>query len=103
MTDQRKETGAGRPPTPLPPPLAGRCRGPRAALRLDRVQKRWATALLVLMLALFAVDLALPPPLERVRDVSPVVLDRNGQWLSAYTTRDGRWRLAARLDEIDPE
>ncbi|MES1156854.1 MAG: penicillin-binding protein 1C [Alphaproteobacteria bacterium] len=54
------------------------------------------------MLAVFALDLAFPPPLERVRNVSPVVLDRDGDWLVAFTTH-GRWRLAARLDEIDPE
>ena len=46
--------------------------------------------------------------------MSPVVVDRNGQWLMAFTTCDpaerrrlgrcdGKWRLAAQLDEIDPE
>jgi penicillin-binding protein 1C len=59
--------------------------------------------LLALMLSLFALDQMFPPPLARVRDVSPVVVDRNGEWLMAFTTREGRWRLAARLDEIDPE
>ncbi|OPZ07795.1 MAG: Penicillin-binding protein 1A [candidate division BRC1 bacterium ADurb.BinA364] len=54
------------------------------------------------MLAVFGLDLAFPPPLERAQMVSPVVLDRNGAWLQAFTTPDGRWRLAARLDEIDP-
>lgn len=78
-------------------------RGSRVALPLAARAKRWATAAIVLLLGLFALDLAFPPPLERVRDVSPVVVDRNGQWLMAFTTHDGRWRLAARLDEIDPE
>jgi penicillin-binding protein 1C len=55
------------------------------------------------MLSLFALDLAFPPPLERVREVSPVVVDRNGEWLMAFTTAAGKWRLEARLDEIDPE
>jgi len=55
------------------------------------------------MLAIFTLDTALPPPLARVREVSPVVVDRNTEWLTAFTTPDGRWRLAARLDEIDPE
>jgi penicillin-binding protein 1C len=55
------------------------------------------------LLTLFALDLAFPPPLERVRDVSPVVVDRHGEWLMAFTTRDGAWRLEARLNEIDPE
>lgn len=73
------------------------------ALPLTKTGKRWAQILLVLMLTLFALDQAFPPPLARVRDVSPVVLDRNGEWLMAFTTRTGTWRLEARLDEIDPE
>jgi penicillin-binding protein 1C len=59
--------------------------------------------LLVAMLMLFALDQMFPPPLARVRDVSPVVVDRHGEWLMAFTTRQGTWRLEARLDEIDPE
>lgn len=78
-------------------------RGPRVALPLTPGGKRWASALLVVMLALFSLDVLFPPPLARVRDVSPVVLDRNGEWLMAFTTRQGTWRLEARLDEIDPE
>lgn len=77
--------------------------GPRAALPLTAIQKRWAAALLAFMLSVFALDVALPPPLQRLQEVSPVVLDRNGEWLGAFTTSDGRWRLAARLDEVDPE
>ncbi|MDX2236539.1 MAG: penicillin-binding protein 1C [Hyphomonadaceae bacterium] len=64
--------------------------------------KRVAAALLALMLGVLALDLAFPPPLTRAQAVSPVVLDRNGAWLHAFTTPEGRWRLAARLDEIDP-
>ncbi|HRE43491.1 MAG TPA: transglycosylase domain-containing protein, partial [Terricaulis sp.] len=75
----------------------------RAALPLSAQQKRWTSALIVFLLAVFALDLAFAPPLQRVRDVSPVVLDRSGEWLMAFTTREGRWRLEARLDEIDPE
>ncbi len=78
-------------------------RGPRAPLPLTAKQRPWAIALLAVMLSLFALDLAFPPPLQRVREVSPVVLDRHGEWLMAFTTRDGTWRLEARLDEIDPE
>jgi penicillin-binding protein 1C len=78
-------------------------RGPPAAIPLGENQKRWAIGALAALLSVFALDLAFPPPLERVRDVSPVVVDRNGQWLMAFTTRAGTWRLQARLDEIDPE
>jgi penicillin-binding protein 1C len=78
-------------------------RGPRTPLPLTPRGKRWAGVLLGAMLGLFALDVALAPPLERVRDVSPVVLDHRGEWLMAFTTATGTWRLEARLDEIDPE
>ncbi|MET0181837.1 MAG: penicillin-binding protein 1C [Caulobacterales bacterium] len=77
-------------------------RGPRAALPLNAMQKRWAAGFLAFALSVFALDVLFPPPLQRVEQVSPVVTDRNGQWLMAFTTREGRWRLAARLEEIDP-
>jgi len=78
-------------------------RGPRVALPLTEKQKPWAWALTAFMLTLLALDLAFAPPLQRVREVSPVVLDRNGEWLMAFTTSQGAWRLEARLNEIDPE
>ena len=78
-------------------------RGPRAALPLAPMQKRWVTGAIVALLSLLSLDLLFPPPLARVRDVSPVVTDRNGEWLMAFTTRTGTWRLEARLNEIDPE
>jgi len=78
-------------------------RGPRVALPLTPRGKRIASFLLACLLTLFTLDQIFPPPLQRVRDVSPVVLDHNGEWLMAFTTRQGTWRLEARLDEIDPE
>ncbi len=47
-------------------------------------------------------DIALPPPIERADDLSPLALDRNGEWLHAFANGEGRWRLFADLDEIDP-
>jgi len=78
-------------------------RGPRVALPLTPRQKPWAVALLAFLLTIFTLDQLFAPPLDRVREVSPVVVDRNGEWLMAFTTRQGTWRLEARLDEIDPE
>ena len=46
--------------------------------------------------------LAFPPPLERVQRASPVVLDRHGAWLRALPADQGRWRLRADLERIDP-
>jgi penicillin-binding protein 1C len=78
-------------------------RGPRAAPPLGAAGRRWASAAIAIMLVLFALDVAFPPPLDRARVVSPVVLDREGVWLRAFQTPEGKWRLAARLKEIDPE
>ncbi len=78
-------------------------RGPRLALPLSTGGKRWAASLLAILLMLFTLDQLFPPPLERVSDASPVVVDRNGEWLMSFTTRQGTWRLEARLNEIDPE
>jgi penicillin-binding protein 1C len=78
-------------------------RGTPYALPLNATQKRWAAGAVAVLLTLFLLDLAFPPPLQRVREVSPVVVDRNGEWLMAFTTPQGKWRLEARLDEIDPE
>jgi penicillin-binding protein 1C len=80
-----------------------RRRGRTLALPLDPKAKQWWRGALVVMLGLFALDLIFPPPLERARAFSPVIVDRDGAWLRAFTTEDQKWRLAARLDEIDPE
>ncbi|MFT3729282.1 MAG: penicillin-binding protein 1C [Terricaulis sp.] len=89
-------------------------RGPRVAPPLSEKAKRWVASAIIVLVTLLALDLAFPPPLERLRDVSPVVVDREGQWLMAFTTCDaatrarlgrcdGKWRLAAQYNEIDPE
>jgi penicillin-binding protein 1C len=43
-----------------------------------------------------------PPPLGRDLDVSRVALDRHGKLLRAYLTSEGRWRLAATRQQVDP-
>jgi penicillin-binding protein 1C len=58
---------------------------------------------LALLLGLVALDALLPPPLEQAQQVSTVVRDRHGIVLRAFPVEDGRWRLAADLDEIDPD
>ncbi len=44
-----------------------------------------------------------PAPLGRDLEVSTLVLDRNGKLLRAYLTSEGRWRLPATRDQIDPQ
>ena len=43
-----------------------------------------------------------PPPQGRDLEVSRAVLDRNGALLRAYLTSEGRWRLAATRNDVDP-
>ena len=41
-------------------------------------------------------------PLGRDLEVSTLVLDRNGKLLRAYLLSEGRWRLPATKDQVDP-
>lgn len=50
---------------------------------------------------LFAADRAYPPPLA-MPAVSPVVTDKDGALLRAFTVGEGRWRLPVTLAEVDP-
>jgi len=59
-----------------------------------------ASAAVVVLAAAF--DLLAPPPLHKAAELSPLAIDREGRWLHAFTTDDGRWRFAADLNEIDP-
>jgi penicillin-binding protein 1C len=43
-----------------------------------------------------------PAPDGKDLKFSPRVADRNGRLLRAYTTNDGRWRLPARIADVDP-
>jgi len=43
-----------------------------------------------------------PAPLGHDLDSSTIVLDRDGRLLRAYATAEGRWRLPARVDDVDP-
>jgi penicillin-binding protein 1C len=43
-----------------------------------------------------------PPPLGKHLEYSHVVLDRDGRLLRAYPTKEGRWRLPATVQDVDP-
>jgi penicillin-binding protein 1C len=43
-----------------------------------------------------------PAPLGNDLEFSKQVLDRNGHLLRAYATTDGRWRLPAKVSDVDP-
>jgi penicillin-binding protein 1C len=77
--------------------------GPGPWQHLRRPLAAAAGALAVLTLAFGAYVYALgPAPLGRHLDYSHLVLDRDGRLLRAYTTKEGRWRLPAKLDDVDP-
>lgn len=53
-------------------------------------------------LALFVANVIAPPPLDDAAIVSVEVTDKSGARLSAFTVEDGRWRLPAHIDTVDP-
>src|SRR5438128_1882198 len=65
--------------------------------RLTRV----LIALVVLQVAVFALDAVFPPNMARAHRSSPVVLDQRGAWLRALPVEDGRWRVRADLQRTD--
>ena len=64
--------------------------------------KRLAVLLAVSLVAIFVLDKLFPPPIERGRDVSIMISDRDDRPLRAIPRDNGSWRFAADLDEIDP-
>jgi penicillin-binding protein 1C len=72
--------------------------------------KRWrmmaagaggALAAVVLAVAVYVQSLG-AVPLGHELDTSHVVLDRGGKLLRAYATPEGRWRLPAKVEDVDP-
>ncbi|NTS30425.1 penicillin-binding protein 1C [Phyllobacterium sp. BT25] len=56
-----------------------------------------------LAFSLDAADRAYPPPLQKARDISPEVLDADGQLLRAFATSGGHWRLGTTAADVDPQ
>jgi penicillin-binding protein 1C len=46
-------------------------------------------------------DALFPPDLDRVRATSTIVVDADNAMLRPFATADGKWRLAARSDDVD--
>lgn len=65
-------------------------------------RRRGLSAALAIIVAVVLADFLLPPPIDRANAVSAIVTDRNGYWLHAFATKEGRWRFSAELDDIDP-
>ena len=63
---------------------------------------RLLLGLLATALGLAALDRIFPPPLERLADLSTVVVDRTGAPLRLFTTGEGLWRLPVSVEEVAP-
>ena len=70
--------------------------------RRIRYPARFQRGFFALVLILLILNLLFPPPIDAARAVSPVVTDKNGQWLSGFSVEDGKWRVAANIEDIDP-
>mgnify|MGYP001177781358 CR=1 FL=1 len=66
-------------------------------------KRRIVLGLVFLFASVALADILFPPPISRAHEVSAIVADRNGYWLHAFATKEGRWRFSADLDDIDPE
>ncbi|MEL1266196.1 penicillin-binding protein 1C [Pseudoxanthomonas putridarboris] len=61
---------------------------------------RWATV--AVLVALLVLDFAFPPPLPKARDISTLVVARDGTPLRAFADREGVWRHPATPDSVSP-
>jgi len=73
----------------------------RRWLRLSLVVLLLVTGAVVAAGAWFVASLG-PTPLGKDLAYSTLVVDRDGKLLRAYTTPEGRWRLPATRDSVDP-
>ena len=88
-----------------PPSLAHKGGGnaPVAQRRLRLIARAAAVSIVVVagLVAAFVISLG-PPPLGKDLAYSTLVVDRDGRLLRPFATADGRWRLPARADDVDP-
>ena len=87
-------------PLPVPRPQAGegtRRRGLRKVLIASAI----AAVCLVATTVAWIVSLG-PAPTGKELEFSTLVVDRDGQVLRPYATSEGRWRLPARVENVDP-
>lgn len=63
---------------------------------------RWLALLAITLGGLWLLDAAWPPPLDRARQTSVLVLDGQDRMLRTFTAPPGVWRLPARVEQVDP-
>ncbi|WP_439611303.1 penicillin-binding protein 1C [Reyranella sp.] len=71
-------------------------------MKLGNLLAGIAVAATTLAATALALDRVFPPDLSRYHDRSTEVVDANGRLLRAFTTQDGKWRLRATVDDVDP-
>jgi penicillin-binding protein 1C len=62
-----------------------------------------ALVVLYVLAPVVVIDWLFPPPLERGNVLSGVVMDRRGAVMRVFPVEDGKWRMRAHLEEIDPD
>lgn len=75
-------------------------------LRFWWPEEWWRKAALVTLYVLapvLLIDLLFPPPIHRGDVISGVVMDRRGSVMRIFPVEDGKWRMRAHLDQIDPD
>jgi penicillin-binding protein 1C len=82
----------------IPPPVPTERR--RRWIKLVAAGVLAAVLLTTGIFAAWVVSLG-PLPLAQAQQVSPVVVDRNGNLLRAYAVPDGRWRLPVEAKDVD--
>ncbi|MDZ4762720.1 MAG: penicillin-binding protein 1C [Alphaproteobacteria bacterium] len=65
--------------------------------------RRAACIALLVLIPVMLLDLLFPPPLSRLKNTSAVITDRRGAVLRVFPVDDGKWRIRADLDRIDPD
>jgi penicillin-binding protein 1C len=65
--------------------------------------RRIALVTLYVLAPILLLDLFFPPPLTRAQEVSAVVMDQRGAVLRVFPVEDGKWRLKAHVEKIDPD
>jgi penicillin-binding protein 1C len=82
-------------------PLSGGGKGPRRGLRGALAAGALGVVCLLAVAAGWIVSLG-PPPLGAGLAYSTLVVDRDGRLLRPYTNDQGRWRLPASAENVDP-
>ena len=67
-----------------------------------RSARRGLALLALTLMGLWLLDAASPPPVERARQTSVLVLDAQDRMLRAFTSPPGVWRLPAQVEQVDP-